>query len=83
MRCTVLSAAAICLVIATSAQAMNWEGHDGWPYEPDLFQPHIEATQRPAMSPPPTCAEREAMNAGNPYEQIAIAGKNCKAGEQN
>ena len=58
---------------------MNWEGHDDWLTQERHAQALRSTLHKETPIPKafPTCAEREALHAGNPYEQRPIAGLNC------
>ena len=62
------------------AQALNWEGHDDWFLNPALIEAFTRSLPPPLAAPMPTCAEREAAARANAYEQIPIAGLNCRKG---
>jgi hypothetical protein len=58
--------------------AMNWEGHDAWFHDTTPFREFYEGIPPPLTKPKPACATLRAKHAGNPYEQTAIPGKNCR-----
>jgi hypothetical protein len=57
--------------------AMNWEGHDEWPDMPVIVDKLKKGIAPPIKAQLPSCAERRAKHAVNPYEQTAIVGENC------
>lgn len=73
-----------CLIIigcVGTAQAMNWEGHDDWMAELSPAHDYRAAIPqaRPLEQPSGTCAVRQPERGQNPYEQIPLAGPDCRA----
>ena len=72
-----------CLLIgcAGPAQAMNWEGHDDWMSNAGPAQIYREAVPQAEPVPQPSvgCSDRGRSSVGNPYEQIPLAGHDCRA----
>jgi hypothetical protein len=62
------------------ALALNWEGHDEWFHDMALIEAFTQDLPPPIAKPMPSCASREALARGNPYEQIPVPGLNCRKG---
>lgn len=84
----------ICLVLVViaslmaggQARAVNWEGHDGWFYDPNMFREFYDGIKPPRPAPLPSCEDRRRRHDTNRYEQTPIAGVNCveeRAKDQN
>lgn len=76
--------AALALVVASPALAVNWEGHEeGWmqDYEAGLAYEFAVPNARPL--PSRACPVTEAEAEINPYEQIPLPHHKCPAADKS
>ncbi len=66
------------LLLASPANAVNWEGHQDWFHDAAPFSAFTEGVPPPLVTKTPTCAERAAQHAANTYEQVPVPGVNCR-----
>ena len=70
-------------VVATPAQAMNWEGHDeGWMQDLEAGLVYEQALPNARPLPGRACPVTAAEAAANPYDQIPLARHNCPAADE-
>jgi hypothetical protein len=60
---------------------LNWEGHDDWFNENVLMQEFVDGVPKPIVKPLASCDVMRKRHQDNPYEQVAIVGKNCLEAE--
>jgi hypothetical protein len=78
-RLLVFALGVLCLAVSGApALALNWEGHDEWFHDMALIDAFTRDLPPPIAKPMPSCASRQAMARGNPYEQIPVPGLNCR-----
>ena len=70
--------------LAGPAQAMNWEGHDDWMADmaPALLYEQRAPHARGAPKPQAACRDRHKEAEKNPYEQIPLAPRDCRASKE-
>lgn len=73
-----LAVAAIVLLLPSSAQAINWEGHDEWLDDAPIVDEFIEGVPQPLPKAMPSCKEREERAKANSHEQVPLPGVNCR-----
>lgn len=69
------------LVLSTSAQAMNQEGHDDWMVDLPQAIEFWEALPEARPLPSRRCPVTPEMVAKNPYEQIPLTLQGCSSAE--
>ncbi|WP_395690025.1 hypothetical protein [Aestuariivirga sp.] len=67
---------------ATSASAMNWEGHDDWMQDLSYAQVYQHALPHAVPLPIQDCSENTTAKSDNPYEQIPLTPDRCHSARE-